>query len=315
MEVNKIETIKAKVLKPKKIDNVSNYLQNLCENDEINAIGCVKICPPEPIKFKRLSAKTVFPKCDEQSVSCLKKSDKIPSLIEMKYKRRLSVKLEDIKNIAKAVEVKNVNEIGIENAMWSSICSNATKKPAINPVYTTEWQDSRIQQNDVWNINKFTENHSIINVNPVCDRIPRVQSSYVIVGMQNTWFCAHKEDHDMASMNILLEGAPKIWYILPQTEAAKFENLFNELLGKLKRRLCPTVLRHKCFIIPPWILAKNGIKFTKHIQRPGEVMLTMYGAYHFGFIAGLNVCEAANIISPRFLQFFSTAKLCGQDCL
>lgn len=306
MEVTKIKTLKAKVIKPKKIDDVAEFIQKLCESDEINEIGCVKVCPPKPIKFKQLKVPCVFPKVEEQSVKCLKKIEKIPALIEMKYKKKTSMNLEDFENIGKAIAMKDVKQNEMENLMWRSLCARSTKKTSLNPVYATEWRDSRIECDDDWNINKFTAKHSVINVNPFSDRIPGVQSSYVMVGMEGTWFCAHKEDSDMAS---------KIWYILPCKEADKFENLFRDLLGNLQNRMCPTVLRHKCFIIPPWVLAKHGIKFTKHIQRPGEIMFTMYGAYHFGYNTGINVCEAANITSPRFLQFFSKAKLCQQDCL
>lgn len=84
-----------------------------------------------------------------------------------------------------------------------------------DPIYSTEWNESRIECDDEWNINKFTDKHSILNVNPISDRIPGVQSSYVMVGMEGTWFCIHREDSDIGSMNILLEEDPKIWYILP----------------------------------------------------------------------------------------------------
>lgn len=188
------------------------------------------------------------------------------------------------------------------------------KKTDLCPVYATEWVEGRIDDEDVWNINRFTEKHSILNVNPLYDRIPGVQSKFGLVGMEGTWFCAHKEDNDLASLNILLEGAPKVWYIIPLREAEKFENLFKELLGDLKDKMCPTVLRHKCFIIPIWLLDQRGIDYTKHVQHPGQIMITSYGAYHFGFNTGFNICEASNIASPKFLNFFSKAELCKSDC-
>lgn len=169
-----------------------------------------------------------------------------------------------------------------------------------------------MQSNEPWNINNFNEKHSIINVNSRSDRIPGVQTSFVNVGMEGTFFCAHTEDSNIASVNVLLEGAPKVWYILPYKEAHKFRKLFGELEGG--NMVCKTSINHKCFVISPWILAKNGIKFTKHIQYPGEIMFTLYGAYHFGFNCGLNVCESANIASPKFAEFFSKASICKPPC-
>lgn len=184
----------------------------------------------------------------------------------------------------------------------------------LNPIYATEWKADLFQCDEPWNINNLSEKHSIINVNAQCDRIPGVQSSFAIVGMEGTWFCAHTEDSDSASLNILKQGAPKIWYSIPHSDASKFEKLFYNLLGKKIQFKCDTVIRHKCFIIPPWVLAQHGIKFTKHVQRPGEIMFTLYGCYHFGLNTGFNVCEAANITSPKFLDFFSNTKLCKPPC-
>lgn len=127
-----------------------------------------------------------------------------------------------------------------------------------------------MHSDEPWNFNNFTEKHSIINVNPLSDRIPGVQTSFVNVGMEETWFCAHKEDSDIASMNVLLQGAPKIWYIVPYEDADKYEMLFNELLGRKSTFKCQTPIRHKCFIIAPWILEQRGIKLIKHIQRSND---------------------------------------------
>lgn len=162
-------------------------------------------------------------------------------------------------------------------------------------------------------MNNFSGKHSILNVNPINDRIPGVQKPFGIVGMDGTWFCAHKEDNDLSSLNILLEGEPKVWYCVPPSEAEKFEELFKKLSKRLGYK-CDTVLRHKCFITPPWLLEQHGIKYTRHIQRPGEIMITTYKAYHFGFNTGFNVCEAMNIASPKFLGIYPDAILCKSKC-
>lgn len=261
------------------------------------------------------------------------------------------MKFKDFQRIA-AKNASNVENIqSIEDSVWNSLCQRGSGKKGdfgfkkcytqsyiyvcsqcnkifkfsqhnynsfnclhlgFNPVYSTDSEESLMKSDEPWNMNNFTEKHSIINVNSIDNRIAGVQTSFVNVGMQGTFFCAHKEDSNIASLNILLEGAPKIWYVLPYSQAEKFEQLFEELDGG--KFICKTSLNHKCCIIPPWILSKHGIKFTKHIQKPGEIMFTLYGAYHFGFNCGLNVCESANIASPIFINFHKKATLCKPPC-
>lgn len=256
---------------------------------------------------------SVLPKIDRQTVTALKMVDNKPALFEMKYGKVDPMELGKFKNIAAKMS-SNGNEEGIEEAMWESLCKRTTTKPKLNPVYATEWADSLHQNGDRWKINNFTEEHSILNVNAIEDRIPGVQSSFSIVGMRDTWFCAHKEDSDLASINRLLYGAIKFWYVIKPKDAAKFEKLFHNLLCDDFDYTCSTALRHKCFIIPPWVLDAHEITYTIYMQRPGEIMLTLYGAYHFGFNTGFNVCEASNIASPKYLNIFEYAKLCQPPC-
>ncbi|XP_055326210.1 lysine-specific demethylase 4D-like [Sitodiplosis mosellana] len=301
------------VLKPTEIKDVAEFIQNILESDELNAIGSVKIIPPDAVKFKPLKGNCTLPNVDRQTVQCLKKIDNKPALFEMEFEKLPAMKLDTFKNIDRKIAKNKPGNDEIDS-MWNSLHRRATTKTDVDPVYATEWRENRFESNEPWNINSFTEKHSILNVNAISDRIPGIQSSYVIVGMYDTWFCAHKEDNDLASINILLEGEPKVWYILPPKEAEKFEKVFKDLLGDLHYRLCLTALRHKCFVIPPWVLKLNGIKYYKRYQRPGEIIITSYRAYHFGYNTGFNICEASNIASPKFLDIFANAVLCKPDC-
>lgn len=184
-----------------------------------------------------------------------------------------------------------------------------------HPIYAVDSLESIIEDDDPWKINNFTQKHSILNVNSPDERIPGVQMSYMNVGMEGTFFCIHTEDSDAASLNVMVKGEPKIWYTIPYSDKEKFEEIFAYLLSLSGNTFeCDTIIRHKCFIIPPWILNKYGIKFTRQIHYPGEIMFTLYGAYHFGFNTGLNVCESANIASPMFFKFHSGASLCKSPC-
>lgn len=332
-----------KVLQPKVIKNVATFIQEILENEEINAIGAVKvrycvnhrvsesiivqtseiliatnwdfqIIPPEPLKLIPMSEfeESELPKIDRQTVTALKMADSKPSLFQINFGGVKPMKLRKFKDIA-AKKPLNANE-GIKEAMWESLCKRATTKPKSHPVYATEWPESLVQNDEKWKLNNFTEKHSILNVNAIEDRIPGVQSSFSIAGMLDTWFAAHKEDSDLASINCHLYGADKWWYVISPKDSARFERLFHDLFCDDFEYKCPTPLRHKCFIIPPWILDAHGIDYTIYVQRAGEIMMTVYGAYHFGFNTGFNIVEASNIASPKFLSIFEYAKICQPPC-
>lgn len=88
-------------------------------------------------------------------------------------------------------------------------------------------------------------------------------------------------------------------------EREKFEQLFQSALAHKK---CEYAVKHKCFLIDPSILDKNGIDYVYLTQKPGEMVFTLYGAYHWGFNEGLNVCESSNLASPKYKEIYQEAK-------
>lgn len=46
------------------------------------------------------------------------------------------------------------------------------------------------------------------------------------------------------------------------------------------------------------------------IQYPGEFVISFSGGYHSGFNCGVNVAEAINFGSNRWVQFFDKFSLC-----
>lgn len=54
--------------------------------------------------------------------------------------------------------------------------------------------------------------------------------------------------------------------------------------------------------MPSEILLKAGIDFAKVIQNQGEIVFTPYGAYHWTFNGGFNVCELSNLASPIYKE-------------
>lgn len=281
---------------------------------ELNKL--IKVIPPVKLLRKKLEPSLVVPNPVKQTVQCVAKfDDGTPAVYELSFSKVASMDVlqfkEKAENIAAAIR-KESQELEAEDVVWENLAARSSKMSKTNPIYGIDSPNSLFLDAEKWNMNSFTQAHSIINVKD-CPTIPGVHSTYVNVGMMGTWFGIYCEDSDLASMNVLHLGAPKTWYCVPRQEGPKLEQLFKKLVGN--KYTCESVMRHKCFLIPPNVLNEHGIQFCKVLQNPGDIIFTMYGAYHFGFNEGFNVCESSNLASPKYRLFHEEAILCSADCL
>lgn len=119
----------------------------------------------------------------------------------------------------------------------------------------------------------------------------------------------HTEDMNLLSINYLHAGAPKYWYAIAAQDAKRFESLAESRFIHASQE-CKEFLRHKRYLLSPAVLKKAGVPYTTQIQRPGEAMLTMPGAYHFGINLGFNVAEATNFAVPEWIDHGQEARIC-----
>ena len=90
---------------------------------------------------------------------------------------------------------------------------------------------------------------------------------------------------------------------------ARFESLACSYFAELSRA-CPAFLRHKDIIISPTLLRQSGIPFTTAVQRAGEFVIVLAGAYHSGFNHGFNLAEAVNFATPSWVPIGRAARRC-----
>ncbi len=130
------------------------------------------------------------------------------------------------------------------------------------------------------------------------------------VGKPGSSFFLHTEDMNLGSLNFLISGAPKVWYIIPTSDYEKVVELVkklfpdNPVVGK-----CPQAIQHKCVLIHPDRFREAGIICSRIIQRAGNLMITYPGAHHFGYNTGYNIAEATNY-STREWYTSGAANLC-----
>ena len=73
---------------------------------------------------------------------------------------------------------------------------------------------------------------------------------------------------------------------------------------------CKQFLRHKSTLMSPAVLAANGVQCCSLRQGPGEFIVTMPRAYHFGFNYGINCAESTNFALKKWLPLGHTASRC-----
>lgn len=157
-----------------------------------------------------------------------------------------------------------------------------------------------------WNLGEL---ESCLQLLSAEGNVPGVTTPYLYFGMWASVFCAHTEDMNLLSINYLHAGAPKYWYAIAPHDAKRFESLCESRFVHASRT-CREFLRHKRYLLSPKLLHKAGVPYTIAIQRPGDAIITMAGAYHFGINLGFNVAEATNFAVPEWIPKGKEARIC-----
>lgn len=288
----------------------------LCSDFLIWVLDFLQVATNYELKTKTVGALYTIPQAKRQCVTRICENG--ANLFVMGFEEADPKNVHNFILESSSIKMPN-GSASIEDGAWKNLLArsrNNGRGPNKQPVYAIDIRDTFFEETEPWNFNNFDCHHSIIHDSSLKDEdlMPGIQNSYVNIGMLFTWFCIHREDSDLASVNYLHCGAPKYWFCVPKSEGPKLEAALLDMLGKKFSFECKTVYRHKCFIVDESFLRNYGIKYSKIVQHPGEFVFTLYGAYHWGFNGGFNVCESMNLASPRFKQIYEEAVICASSC-
>jgi hypothetical protein len=92
-----------------------------------------------------------------------------------------------------------------------------------------------------------------------------------------------------------------VWYCVPphyytRVVAYVAEHYADSPLVKA----CPQAVMHKRFLVHPEALRAAGIPVSRLVQRPGDMVITFPGAFHFGYNTGFNIAEASNFANEAW---------------
>lgn len=140
-------------------------------------------------------------------------------------------------------------------------------------------------------------------------RLPGVNDAYLYAGLWKATFAWHLEDQDLYSINYIHFGAPKQWYLVPQSqEKAFFEVMKQEYHEDFSS--CSEFLRHKEYMVLPEFLKRKGIEVNRIVHREGEFIITFPYGYHAGFNYGYNLAESVNFALDDWFPFGKVTKKC-----
>ena len=157
-----------------------------------------------------------------------------------------------------------------------------------------------------WNISTLDARNDLLRaIMPGQDffhnsEIAGVTTPHCYVGSAGTGFMMHAEDQNLASANYLITGHAKVWYVVPpEFYNATVRALRDEFRGSgagAAVERCPHAAMHKRYLVHPEVLRTvHGIPVSRVVQRPGDLVITAPGTFHFGFNAGPNLAEATNL--------------------
>uniref|UniRef100_A0A803LF96 Uncharacterized protein n=1 Tax=Chenopodium quinoa TaxID=63459 RepID=A0A803LF96_CHEQI len=103
-------------------------------------------------------------------------------------------------------------------------------------------------------------------------------------------------EHHLYKLQYLHLGAPRIWYSTPGCDSHKFEVIAKRHFPASGKEHLERIHRSDRQLSPK-ILKSEGIPVYRCIQRPGEFVLFLPGAYHSGFDCGFS-CSVSAVFAP-----------------
>uniref|UniRef100_A0A914IDC9 JmjC domain-containing protein n=1 Tax=Globodera rostochiensis TaxID=31243 RepID=A0A914IDC9_GLORO len=99
---------------------------------------------------------------------------------------------------------------------------------------------------------------------------------------------------ELNDVNVFPPGAwagVTIWYSVPAADFMRFRSLASTFFMK-EFAANSEFLRAKSVLIEPAVLRRNGVRCVRTVHRPGEGVITLPGAVHFGFSTMLQMLTA-----------------------
>jgi hypothetical protein len=153
------------------------------------------------------------------------------------------------------------------------------------------------------------------------EKVPGIHTPYYYASNSafGSVFLMHIEDHRLFSLNYHHRGASKFWVIVAPSSAALVESCLATYIPEMwgpKQQVpcCSQFVRHMSVWVALETLNEWGISYEVVEQRPGDLIITVPGAYHQGFNAGANLNEAMNYGDDAVIERLAGYRKCFKGC-
>ncbi len=253
-ETSHFETIpEVPIFQPEQAE-FSNFMTYIAKIEQNGAhhMGLCKIKPPPSWHPNKTDYQNVHDVRIERPIAQIYSGTGGVYLQDARTEKSLSFKkFKKSSNSSRRKTPPHNNIDDLEAIYWSSIYR-------LQPMYGADVAGSLTDEDQlVCNISKLRSTLSDVLADENI-RIGGVNTPYLYFGAWATTFAWHVEDMDLYSINYLHFGEPKVWYCIPPAFARKFEAFAREHF-KADFLDCQNVLRHKCILIQPKVLAAAGI--------------------------------------------------------
>ena len=304
------------------------YLEKITK--EASKYGICKIVPPKSMKAA-VPAGQVLKRAKWSFTSNIQhlgvhrpKKNGNGALLKKFFKSGRKYNLETFEAMAKKEMVKKFGCAGnqqidmVEKAFWKEMLKYPNSKTV---EYGSDQEGSGFSKSKAdgcplaqsqWNLRTFAKANSS-SLSHLDAEIPGVTCPMLYCGMLYSQFAWHVEDNFLNSINFHHLGAPKCWYGVPSSDAAKFDQVASEHVFQIEAEeeaaaeevqdRAASNFINKTTMFCPKLLIENGVRVYRIVQNPGEYVLTFPQAYHGGFSTGFNLGEAVNFATRNWYKY------------
>ena len=132
----------------------------------------------------------------------------------------------------------------MEEMYWSSLKGES-------PLYGADVMGTLFKDlKNPWNINYLD---SLLKEGLNKKNLKGITTPYLYIGGFRTTFAWHVEDYNLASINYMHYGAPKVWYTIARKDYKKFQQFVKNIFPR-EFLECSEYLRHKTIVINPYFI-------------------------------------------------------------
>ncbi len=143
------------------------------------------------------------------------------------------------------------------------------------------------------------------------EQLPGIHTPYAYLSWGGSISTLHYRDAGLASMNLLMAGAAKLWLYIFRAD----NDLLEQKLQSYGLSSCSQRVRHLNVAISPALLELWGVRYGLRLCRKGQMIVAQPYTYHQVLNLGPNLAEAVNFAPDDCWEVPQDYQFCAHDCL